>query len=295
MEEATTKEHIGDRVAVGPAPQSSPLPRYVLRRIEVKAEVLASSPALYLRLRCARRVAARLRVGLVGGSDVGYGAGCSCGVRRHYPDYEQPPRRDPHVRAQTQIVRPLALPAFGRRRSTSLPTTTTERTASTGVKLRVEQQHGIRVVDITSYRTTIIVPSPLKQYSYDSANATKNTNSRWTIHLSRAETRKLINSDEPVRALRRMYNPAPAVLEDVASVDVPGIFREDQTDERTCAECCDLDRIDGVAGAAIHIGIVLAIPYVVGIRLRSMAERNTIVHTRSRRPITIPSGGAARI
>lgn len=31
-------------------------------------------------------------------------------------------------------------------------------------------------------------------------------------------------------------------------------------------------------GAAIHIGIVLAIPYVVGIRLRSMAERNTIVH-----------------
>ena len=31
-------------------------------------------------------------------------------------------------------------------------------------------------------------------------------------------------------------------------------------------------------GAAIHIGIVLAIPYAVGIRLRSMAERNTIVH-----------------
>jgi len=30
--------------------------------------------------------------------------------------------------------------------------------------------------------------------------------------------------------------------------------------------------------AAIHIGIVLALPYVVGIRLRSMAERNTIVH-----------------
>lgn len=30
--------------------------------------------------------------------------------------------------------------------------------------------------------------------------------------------------------------------------------------------------------AALHIGIVLAIPYVVGIRLRSMAERNTIVH-----------------
>ncbi len=30
--------------------------------------------------------------------------------------------------------------------------------------------------------------------------------------------------------------------------------------------------------AVIHIGIVLAIPYVVGIRLRSMAERNTLVH-----------------
>ena len=27
-----------------------------------------------------------------------------------------------------------------------------------------------------------------------------------------------------------------------------------------------------------HIGIVLAIPWVVGIRLRSMAERNTVVH-----------------
>ena len=48
-------------------------------------------------------------------------------------------------------------------------------------------------------------------------------------------------------------------------------------------------------GAAMHLGIVLAIPYVVGIRLRSMAERNTIVHARSRRPITIPSAGAARI
>jgi uncharacterized membrane protein len=31
-------------------------------------------------------------------------------------------------------------------------------------------------------------------------------------------------------------------------------------------------------GAVVHFGLVLAIPYVVGIRLRSMAERNTIVH-----------------
>jgi uncharacterized membrane protein len=30
--------------------------------------------------------------------------------------------------------------------------------------------------------------------------------------------------------------------------------------------------------AAIHLGIVLAVPYLVGIRLRAMAERNTIVH-----------------
>ncbi len=30
--------------------------------------------------------------------------------------------------------------------------------------------------------------------------------------------------------------------------------------------------------AVIHFGIVLAIPYIIGIRLRSMAEPNTIVH-----------------
>jgi uncharacterized membrane protein len=31
-------------------------------------------------------------------------------------------------------------------------------------------------------------------------------------------------------------------------------------------------------GAAIHLGIVLAIPWVVGLRLRSLANPNTIVH-----------------
>jgi uncharacterized membrane protein len=30
--------------------------------------------------------------------------------------------------------------------------------------------------------------------------------------------------------------------------------------------------------AAIHLGIVVTIPYVIGIRLRSMAERNTLIH-----------------
>lgn len=33
-----------------------------------------------------------------------------------------------------------------------------------------------------------------------------------------------------------------------------------------------------LTSAAIHCGVVLAIPYIVGIRLRCMAERNTIVH-----------------
>jgi uncharacterized membrane protein len=33
-----------------------------------------------------------------------------------------------------------------------------------------------------------------------------------------------------------------------------------------------------LVATAVHLGIVLAIPYMVGIRLRSMAERNTIIH-----------------
>lgn len=36
--------------------------------------------------------------------------------------------------------------------------------------------------------------------------------------------------------------------------------------------------LTALLSAAIHIGIVLAIPYAVGIRLRSMGEPNTIVH-----------------
>jgi uncharacterized membrane protein len=32
-------------------------------------------------------------------------------------------------------------------------------------------------------------------------------------------------------------------------------------------------------GAAVHLGIILAIPYVVGIRLRSMGEPNVVVHS----------------
>ena len=48
-------------------------------------------------------------------------------------------------------------------------------------------------------------------------------------------------------------------------------------------------------GTAIHIGIVLTIPYAVGIRLRSMAERNTIVHAAKPSADFNPIRRAARI
>lgn len=79
-----------------------------------------------------------------------------------------------------------------------------------------------------------LVPNSLNRYSYNSANVAKNTDGSWTIHLSSTpKPGNWIPTSDGSRfeLFLRMYNPVPAILEDVASANVPCIFPEDQTDE----------------------------------------------------------------
>jgi hypothetical protein len=164
----------------------------------------------------------------------GMRGGVQCGVWRHYPDYGSTVA-SPHVRAQTQIVGPLAL---ARTEAIYFIADRDDR----GEPLRPACNYRIEGGDVDARWWSItaygddhhLIPSALKRYSYNSANAAKNADGSWTIHLSRTpKPGNWIPTGDGSRfeLFWRMYNPAPAVLEDVASVDVPRVFREDQTDE----------------------------------------------------------------
>jgi hypothetical protein len=160
--------------------------------------------------------------------------GVQCGDWRHYPDYGSS-TANPYVRAQTQIVGPLAL---ARTEAIYFVADRDDR----GELLRPTCNYRIEGGDVAARWWSItaygddhhLIPNPLNRYSYNSANVSKDADGSWTIHLSSTEKPgNWIPTGDGSRfeLFWRMYNPAPAVLEDVASVHAPRIIREEQTDE----------------------------------------------------------------
>jgi hypothetical protein len=164
----------------------------------------------------------------------GMRGGIRCNAWRHYPGYGST-TADPYVRAQTQIAGPLALD-----RSEAIYFIADH--DEQGEPLQVGRNYRIeggnldaRWWSITAYGDDHhLIPTPLNRYSYNSANIAGNGDGSWTIHLSNTEkhTNWIPTGDgKRFELFLRMYNPAPAVLEDIRSVDVPRIIREDSGDE----------------------------------------------------------------
>ncbi len=177
---------------------------------------------------------------LLGGVSAWWAVGCGmrggirCGAWRHYPSYGSV-TANPYVRAQTQIAGPLAL---DRSEAIYFIADRDERgeVLRPGHDYRIEgAELDARWWSITAYGSDHhLIPNPINRYSYSSANVTENVDGSWTIHLS--NTAKPGNwiptgNGRCLELFLRMYNPAPAVLEDVRSVDAPRIIREDSTDE----------------------------------------------------------------
>ncbi len=173
---------------------------------------------------------------LLGGASAWWAVGCGmrggiqCGAWCYYPDYGST-TASPYVRAQTQIEGPLAL-----ERSEAIYFIADHddqgETLRPGKNYRVEGGSlDARWWSITAYgEDHHLIPNPLNRYSYNSINVAKNSGGSWTIHVS--ETEKPGNWIPTGEARRfelvlRMYNPAPAVLDDVRLVDVPRVIRED--------------------------------------------------------------------
>jgi hypothetical protein len=173
---------------------------------------------------------------LLGSASAWWAVGCGmrggiqCGVWRHYPDYGSH-TASPYVRAQTQIEGPLALQ---RREAIYFIADRDDR----GDPLRPGRNYRIEGGDldarwwsITAYgQNHHLIPNPLSRYSYSSANVAKNADGSWIIHLG--HTDKPGNwiptgAGKRFELFLRVYNPPPAVLEDVSLVNVPRIIRED--------------------------------------------------------------------
>ncbi len=176
---------------------------------------------------------------LLGGAVTWWAIGCGmrgaivCGVWRHYPGYGSV-TANPYVRAQSQLTGPLAV---DRSEAIYLIADRDDR----GELLRPGRNYRIEGGDldarwwsITVYGDHHLIPNRQGRYSYNSANVAKNADGSWTIHLSNAQKPGNWIPTGDGRWLEvclRMYNPAPAVLADVGSVDVPRIIGEGQTDE----------------------------------------------------------------
>jgi len=164
----------------------------------------------------------------------GMRGGITCGVWRHYPDYGSS-TANPYVRARTQIDGPMAL-----HRSETIYFIADH--DDRGERLLPGHNYRIEGGDLDSRWWSItaygedhhLIPNPLERYSYNSDNVAKDATSAWTVHLSGTEKPGNwipTGGGGRFELFLRMYNPAPAILEDVGLVDVPRITREDEDDE----------------------------------------------------------------
>jgi hypothetical protein len=177
---------------------------------------------------------------LLGGISAWWAVGCGmrgcirCGAWRHYPGYGSV-TANPYVRAQTQIAGPLALD-----RSEAIYFIAD--CDDDGEVLRPGRNYRIEGGDLDARWWSLtaygddhhLIRNPMKRYSYSSANVAKNADGSWTIRLSSTEESGnwIPTGDRRwFELFLRVYNPAPAVLEQVGSVAVPRIIREDTTDE----------------------------------------------------------------
>lgn len=177
---------------------------------------------------------------LLGSASAWWAVGCGmrggikCGAWRHYPGYGSK-TANPYVRAQTQIAGPLAL---DRSETIYFIADRDEQ----GEPLEVDRNYRIEGADfdarwwsITAYGDDHhLIPNPQDRYSYNSENIAKNADGRWAIHLSNTEKPGnwiALGNGKRFELFLRMYNPAPAVLDDIFLVDIPRIYREDSGDE----------------------------------------------------------------
>jgi hypothetical protein len=181
-----------------------------------------------------------LLASLLGGASVwwavgrGMRGGIRCGAWRHYPSYGSA-TANPYVRAQTQIAGPLAL---DRSEAIYFIADRDDRgeTLRPGRDYRIEGgDFDARWWSITAYGDHhYLIPNLVNRYSYNSATIAKDADGSWTVSLSNTEKRGnwLPTGDgKRFELFLRMYNPSTAVLEDVHSVNMPQIIREDSTDE----------------------------------------------------------------
>jgi hypothetical protein len=177
---------------------------------------------------------------LLGGATAWWAVGCGIwgrvqrGAWRYYPDYGSN-TANPYVRAQAIIEGPMVL-----QRSEAIYFIADRDDRGdwlqAGRNYRVEGGNfDARWWSITAYGDDHhLIRNPQNRYSYNSANIAKNADGTWTVHLSNTERPgNWIPTGDGKRfeLFLRMYNPAPAVLKDVGSVNVPRIIREDKTDE----------------------------------------------------------------
>jgi hypothetical protein len=153
------------------------------------------------------------------------------GPWRHYPAYGSS-RANPYVRAQAMLEGPGVL-----RRSEVIYFIADH--DDDGRPLQTARSYRIEGKDLDARWWSVTVyggnhhlcDNRLNRYSFSSANIARNPDGTWTIRLSRAEQPgNWIPTGDGQRfeVFLRMYNPAATVLEDVGSVDLPRIVREDK-------------------------------------------------------------------
>jgi len=83
---------------------------------------------------------------------------------------------------------------------------------------------------ITAYAgDSFLIDNPASRYSYNMANVQREPNGRFIIRLSRSEKQGNwlpTGRASAIRMCLRLYQAAPAILEDPSAVSLPSIVRE---------------------------------------------------------------------
>lgn len=156
--------------------------------------------------------------------------GVQLGPWRHYPAYGSN-KANPYVRAQAMLEGPGVL-----RRSEVIYFIADR--DDEGNPLQTARSYRIEGTELDARWWSITVyggdhhlcPNPLNRYSYSSANIASSADGAWTIRASRAERPGNwipVGNGKRFELFLRMYNPNIAVLQDVDSVNLPRIVRED--------------------------------------------------------------------
>jgi len=151
---------------------------------------------------------------------------------RHDPEYGST-NAGLYVRARTQIAGPLAL---DRSEAIYFVADRDEQ----GEILRSDRVYRVeggpfdaRWWSITAYGDDHhLIPNRRNRYSYSSASITTDPDGRWSVRFSRTEQPgNWVPTGNATRfeLFLRLYNPDPTILEDVRSVAVPRIIREEPT------------------------------------------------------------------